>query len=70
MVRDLLDGDWLGCLQREEILSLLGTPDVDHGEEVGYSVDTGVRLGNAPWNYHLMLLFDDLGQLLAAELRD
>ncbi|MCI0459050.1 MAG: hypothetical protein L0Z62_19005 [Gemmataceae bacterium] len=70
MVRDLMDGGWLGCLTREEILRLLGNPDVDHGEEVGYSVDTGVRFGSAPWNYHLMLLFDDLGQLLSAELRD
>ncbi len=70
MVRDLLEGGWLGCLNRQEIVRLLGTPDVDHGEAVGYAVDTGVRVGSAPWIYHLMLLFDDLGQLLSAELHD
>src|SRR5262245_9240251 len=44
MVNDLVHGGWLGCLSRSEIVAMLGTPDADHGHEVRYAVDTGVRL--------------------------
>ena len=56
MVENIVSRNLLIGLTREEVNQLLGKPDKEDGNYMGYWVDIGHKFGSEPWPYVLNII--------------